>query len=836
MKPMHPLFRKWLTIFLVILLLGVLGGGLAVGALIGYLESMPPITELENYNPPEISRVYDRSGNQQIGEFYSKRRELVRIQDVPEHVQEAFLAIEDERFYHHFGIDVRGIMRAIAENLKSGGKAQGASTITMQVARNIVLENLEKTFSRKIEEVFLALQIERDFSKDQILEFYLNHIFFGSRAYGVQEASSIYFNKDVKDLNIQEAAMLAGLPKAPSSLSPFNNKTAALNRRNLVLFNMRRNNFIKYDSEYKRLAATPIELNPPPRSKTVAPYFVSYVTNKLVKQNNLQSQSDLGEKAYQVISSVDLELQKICEEELSKALREVELESLSQREARKADEEGDAAVGTRRLARITEVGKEYIRVSVGGRSARVPLPEKLPFFYPDKFIKKGGLVDVYIASLSGGSNGGMEAYLWDKSHVQGAAVLLDNHTGEILAMVGGDDFNDSANNGEYNRAFLGGSQPGSCWKPLLYGGALDVNDDNGNPRWTPGSVIMDEPFSIGSWKPRNYENRYFGSNTLYEALVHSRNVSTVKLFTQVGYDRSIKIYNDFNMVHHPSDWDIPKVAPVSLGTENVTALEMAAAYAVFANQGVGITPTPIKRLFSSKSASDSKVIKPEEYEVLTPQAAYMMTHILGDVITQGTGRSTIGKWAEEEKEKGRKIPDIGGKTGTTNDCYNAWFCGFTPELTLVINVGYDQPHSLGPKMTGGKVAGPIWVAMMDRILKTRSDWQLKFSVPSGIAFRDICSKSGQLLTQACYSSGGDVFKDAAFKSGTEPNSSCSYHGGSRSSRTASQQPTTDLESQYQMPNQGYPQYNTQQQQQQQQQYQQQYYRQVQPQQSYYGYQ
>ncbi len=831
MKAMHPLFRKWLTIFLGVLLIGVLGGGLAVGALVGYLQNMPPIEALEKYNPPEISRVYDRTGNKQIGEFFSKRRELVRIKDIPEHVQNAFLAIEDERFQKHFGIDLRGIARAIAENFKSGGKSQGASTITMQVARNVVLENLEKTLSRKFQEVLLALQIERDFSKDQILEFYLNHIFFGSRAYGIQEASRIYFNKDVKDLNIQEAAMLAGLPKAPTSLSPFNNKVAAVNRRNQVLFNMRRLNFIKYDSDYKRLSSLPIELNPPVQNKTVAPYFVDYVSNVLIRNNNLEKANELGEKAYQIISTVDLSLQKIVEEELSKALREVELKSISQNEARYGKETGDFSDikrNPRRLARITEVTDEHIRVSAHGRSAKIPLPAKLPYFYPEKAIVKGALVDIFVAGTK--KDGTLEAYLYDKSHVQGAAVLLNNKTGEILALVGGDDRNDTANNGEWNRAFQGGSQPGSCWKPLLYAGAFDAMED-GKPEFTPGTVMQDSPYSIGGWSPKNYENRHYGATTLHEALVKSRNIPTVKLFVALGGEQSVKIYNSFNVVTRPSDWDIPKYAPVSLGTPDINPLELAAAYSVFANQGIGITPTPMKRLFSSKSASDSKVVKPEEYKVLSPQAAYMTTRILQDIVGQGTAKSTVGKWVIEENEKGNKLPEMGGKTGTTNDCFDAWYCGITPDLSLVINIGYDQQRSMGPKMTGGVVVGPIWVAMMERILETRSDWQMKFTVPSGVAIRDTCSRSGQLVTSACYASGENVFKNAAFKTGTEPKSGCSFHGGRAISGSAPKENAADPEAQYQMQEQ--PQ---QQRQQQQPAYQQQYYQQVQPQASYYGYQ
>ncbi len=829
MKAMHPLFRKWLMIFLVVLLTGVLGGGLAVGALIGYLESMPPIVKLENYNPPEISRVYDRTGNKQIGEFNGdERRQLVRIKEIPEHVQEAFLAIEDERFYSHFGVDIRGIFRAIAENLSSGGKSQGASTITMQVARNVVLDDLSKNFVRKLKETLIALQMERDFSKDQILEFYLNHIYFGARAYGIQEASRVYFNKQVKDLNVIEAAMLAGLPKAPSSLSPLSgDKKAALDRRNLVLGNMRRLNYIKSETEYKRLASLPIELNEPPKIKREAPYFVDYVGNVLVQENNLKSARDLGQKAYQIISTVDLELQKIVEEELAKALREVELEAESQKPGRLSKQESPVAgKGLPFLARITEVGKDYIRVSVGGRKGKIPLPEKLPFFHPEKVIKEGGLVDINIVSFN--KDGSMEAYLYDKAHVQGAAVLLDVKTGEILALVGGEDFNDSANNGQWNRAFMGGSQPGSCWKPLLYAGAMDVEVD-GKPKYTPGTVIQDEPYSVGAWAPKNYENKYYGPTALYEALVKSRNIPTVKLFMGVGAERSVKIYNNFNLVTRPSDWEIPKYAPVALGTPDINPLELAAAYAALGNKGVGIKPMPIKRLFSSKSASDSKVVKPQEFQVISPQAAYMTTRILQDVVSQGTAKSTIGKWIIEESGEGRKLPEMAGKTGTTNDCFDAWYCGYTPDLALVINVGYDQQRSMGPKMTGGVVVGPIWVAMMDRILKTRNDWQMKFAVPDGIEFRDICSKSGKRVTSACYASGQNVFKNAAFKTGTEPDQNCPFHGGGS---YAAEQPTAaDPESQYDMTQQGQSQY---QQQYQQQQYQQpQYYQQPG---QYYGYQ
>lgn len=784
MKALHPVLRKWFIIFSVALMIGILGAGITLGAIISYINSLPPIEVLDHYNPPEISRVYDRTGNRQIGEFFTDRRELVRIQDIPDHVKDAFLAIEDERFYRHFGVDLKGVLRAMRTNVQAGGKSQGASTITMQVARNVVLEDLKKNWKRKFKEIFIALQIERNYSKDQILEFYLNHIFFGARAYGVQEASKAYFNKDVKDLTVEEAALLAGLPKAPSQLSPFNNKEKARERRNLVLFNMRKNGFIKTDAELKRLEAMPIEVSPAPHPKTEAPYFVDYVSALLMKDNSMQAANELGAKGFQIISSVDLNLQKILEEELSKGLRNAERLIEEQKDGRQAIESGELGgvrKGQLRLARISDVKQKSVVVSIEGQRVEIPLADKLPFFEPEKILQKGHLIDVYIANV--GKGGKIEAYLGNKTHVQGAAVLLDIHSGEILALVGGDDRNDPTNNGQWNRAYQGGRQPGSCWKPLLYASALDLLDASGKPRYTPGSVLEDGPYSVGDWAPKNYEKEYAGQLTLFMSLVESRNIPTVKIFMDLqsakGNRGVLDMYNRFNVVTRPSNWKLDPYPPMCLGTPNITPLELAGAYACFANGGIGITPTPIKRLFSSKSASDSRIYKPDQFKIIAPETAYMMCRILQEVPVQGTAKASVGKWEQEQMARGRKLPEIAGKTGTTNDCRTAWFCGFTPDVILAVYVGFDQFQiSLGPKMTGGKVAGPIWVAAMDRVLQTRNDWKMKFDVPPGVEFRDMCGKSGQLLTSACYASEDMKFKNTAFRKGTAPTSSCDYHGGS----------------------------------------------------------
>jgi penicillin-binding protein 1A len=792
----YPLLRNFFYVFVALVLVFVFAAGGAVGALLGYLDSLPPLDSLENYNPPEVSRVFDRTGNAQLAElFNAERREFVPITEIPDHVKQAFIAIEDERFYSHFGVDLRGIIRALKTNVVGGGKVQGASTLTMQVARNIVLQDRRRVYSRKLREILTALQIEHSFSKDQILEFYLNHMFFGERSNGVQAAARTYFNKSVKDLTVPEAALIAGLLKAPSYLSPMRDPERAKERRNLVLVNMRRLGYIKSDEELQRYLQTPLELNPAPRVRETAPYFVDYVRYWMTKEKSAADSVELSQKGYTIIGTVDLTLQRICEEELSKGLRGVEKEIEEQKPERLEQEAstlGSVKKGQARLARIREVRPDSVVVTLQGYTAEVPLPKSLPYFDPQAVLKPGKLIDIYIQDIHKGK---LDAYLYDKSHVQGAAVLLDVKTGEILALVGGDDFFDSANNGQWNRAYLGGRQPGSCWKPLLYASAVDMLDASGKPRFTPAHILQDEPLTFpDGYAPKNYEGRFYGPTCLQEALVKSRNVPTIRLFMEIGPKNAVPLYHRFNMVNRPSNWDLDPVPSMPLGTPNVTPLELAAAYAVFANGGEGIQPHPIRRRFSAKDPTDSAIERPEHTQVLTPQGAYITVRMMMDVIRLGTAKTTVGKWAEEQRAKGRQIPELAGKTGTTNNCFVAWLTGYTPDLVLAVYVGYDQHRSMGPKMVGGKTVGPIWAAMMDRILQTRSDWKMQFDVPPGIEFADICSKSGKHPTDACYASGNSVFQHTAFKAGSTPTGSCDYHTAAAPATESSEE---DVEANYQ---------------------------------------
>ena len=452
------------------------------------------------------------------------------------------------------------------------------------------------------------------------------------------------------------------------------------------------------------------------------------------------------------------------------------------------------------MPRIKQVKDRTVTVSVAGRTGELILPENLPYFHPENVIKAGNLLDVYVEEVR--KDGKVDVRLGDKTHVQGAMVLLDAKNGEILALAGGADYEDENNNGQWNRAYQGGRQPGSCWKPLLYGASFDVTGSDGKPRFTPGTVMMDEAMSVGDWSPKNYEGQHYGPTALYEALVKSRNIPTIKLFLDIGKRQAVQLYQKYNMVDKDG-WDLPAVAPMALGTPNVTPLALAAAYGVFANGGVGITPTPFKRVYSSKSPGDSRVVRPERKQVLSPQAAYMTLRIMQDVVARGTAKTTLGKWYMEQTAKGRKLPEMAAKTGTTNGCYVAWMVGYTPDLVLAIYVGYDQHRSMGTKVVGGGNVGPIFAPTMDRILQTRDDWTMKFPAPPGIVLRDICGKSGDLATDSCYASGNVVYKNAAFKEGSEPRSSCSYHSGSGTGEPGSTEEDVEAgQNPYMMTNEG----------------------------------
>lgn len=762
--------KKWLYLFLGVLAVCAVFLSLGIGLLLGYIKELPPIEQLEDYSPPQVTTLYDRTGTIEIGRLYRQKRVIAHIKsDIPKDLINAFIAIEDKRFYSHFGIDFARTFKAILIDIKRMRPAQGASTITQQLPRNLLPDvSYRKILSRKIKETLLALQIEKHYSKEQILEFYLNQIYLGNGAYGVQAAARTFFNKDVKDLNLSECATLAGIPQNFRHYSPLNNLRLSTRRRNTVLRVMWEQGYITKE-QYVKTVAEPIVLNPPAPVHYRAPYFVEYVRQELLKEPEF-SNEDLHKKGYMIYTTLDAELQTIAEEELKRGLREVERQWESKKYERFLEEEDRyarsvPAPGQERLAKIREVFPDHIVVDLDNYTGTISLPENLTYFEPQEVIKPGRYVDIELNSVNHNTNT-FTGSLDDKKHVQGAIVILDAHTGSILALVGGEDFYDMKNDGQWNRAVQAKRQPGSAFKPFFYAAAFEMG-------FTPATVFIDEPLVFpDGYAPKNYEDKFFGPTTLQDALEHSRNVVTIMLYQALGAKRALSFVNKFDFSDTKPEWQYPDQIGVSacLGTVSMPLLSLAAAYIPFVNKGIGIQPLGVRKVTDAANKM-IKEFKPYERIVISPQTAYLVTSVLQGVVKRGTAYYPIGEYFE-----GRRIPEIAGKTGTTNDCTDAWFIGYTPDLIIGVFVGFDRLRTLGPKMTGSVVAGPIWESVLERALKTREHWNMRFDVPEDIVFEDICSKSGLIATESCRNTPDNhVFRKMAFKKGTEPTMPCTLH-------------------------------------------------------------
>ncbi|MBN1868236.1 PBP1A family penicillin-binding protein [Candidatus Sumerlaeota bacterium] len=790
----HPLAKVLHLLFWLFVLAVCAGAGGATGALLAYVREQGPIDKIERYDPPQVTRVFDRSGRNAIAEFFDERRELLALEDMPRDLVNAFVAIEDERFYDHFGVDLRGVVRALTVNLKAGGVRQGASTISQQLPRNVLARSVgrERSIRRKIREAFIAFQIEERFSKDQILEFYLNHIFLGHNAYGVQSAAHTYFRKDARDLTLAECAALAAIPKAPSAINPISSPQRLIERRALVLENMKRQGLVtptRADEAKKEPLPEKREVVQP---RVVSPYFVDHLRRSLVEESEFEEDL-LMREGYRIYSTEHPEYQRILEEEIAAGLPEVEKkwqEAKPSRlvyERRDLEKESGATApkpGQTRLARIVEVLPDGVRVELEGYTAFVPFHKEMaparrmdgttemtwtgryvkPYYNPDLVLRRGKLIDVDVRAVSPG--GEIELRLSDTHRLQGAAVLLDVQTGQILALVGGENFYDQSNDGMWNRATQAARQPGSAFKPLLYATAIQSG-------MTAASVVMDDrvEFSNG-YVPRNYSNRYSGPTTLYEALAESNNVVTVKLFGELGFSTAFRGYRRFDMSPPQARWKMRPEMPLCLGSLNVTPLSLAAAYLPFAHQGVAVAPWCVTRV--QARGERTIFMKPrEERRVISTQVAYIVTRMLIEAVRHGTARTTIGDFFDWSR-----TPEIAGKTGTTTNCVDAWFVGYTPELALVVYVGFDRGvRSMGPQMTGSRVACPIWRETMRRILETRTDWKMEFDVPAGIVFRDIASRTGLLVPKTGLNGGEKTLAQVPFIQNTEPTEESAGYDG-----------------------------------------------------------
>jgi len=762
--------RRWIHGFIAVTAVLTLLFSVGIGILIGYIHTLPPIEQLERYSPPQATAIYDRTGEIRIATLARQNRDVIPLDKMPEILKKAFIAVEDKRFYNHFGVDFLRTARAIMIDIKRRRAAQGASTITQQLPRNILKSvSRRKIISRKIKETLLALQIERRYSKDQILEFYLNQIYLGNGAYGVQAAARTFFDKDVSELNLSESAVLAAIPKRPASYSPLNNIKASTRRRNIILNLMYKQGIVSR-TEYEDAVSSSIQLAPPPPPVYRAPYFIEHVRRSLVKTEQLDNES-LYRDGYIIHTTLDGDLQKIADEELGKGLRAAEIlrrdNAVKLRLPVEKKEYGNLppVPGQKRLAKVSRIFTDTLNVELGGYYGSITLPDHPPYYQLGEILEPGKWIDVIPTDVDKSSRT-FFAELADDRPLQGAVVILDARSGEIRAMCGGENFYDLENNGMWNRATQGrGRQPGSAIKPLFFSCALE----NG---YTLASTFNDRKIVFpDGYSPRNYENMFFGKTTLEEALEHSRNVVTVLLYRALGPERALPFVARFDILGERPEWVLPRDPTVSLGSLTATPLSLTAAYFPFVHRGVGIRPIAVTRVIGP-DGKEAVRLKSFEREVISPRNAHMMTYALQGVMERGTGRKYIGE--ELKGEPG--IPALAGKSGTTNNCVDAWFVGFTPDLVIGVWVGFDKNISMGNKMTGSRVAGPIWREIVRRASRLDRDWTMDFPDTGNIVYRDICSESGLVATNSCIRSpDGVIYKNMPFLKGTEPTKVCTLH-------------------------------------------------------------
>ncbi|MGH7380281.1 MAG: penicillin-binding protein 1A, partial [Candidatus Methylomirabilales bacterium] len=676
-----------------------MGMGAAGGVFAAYVQDLPTLDALEQYSPSLVTTLYSDE-DEPFAAFFEQRRILVSLNKIPPYLIEALLATEDTRFYSHRGIDPRGIARALLTNLRTLRRAEGGSTITQQLAKVLFLTP-EKSLARKMKEILLAFQIEREYPKDKILEMYFNQIYFGHGAYGVEAAAQTYFGKSVDELNLAEAAMLAGLPRAPNTYSPIVDKERARRRRGVVLQRMVEEGFITTE-QAEAAAAIPFDERAFAAVRSQAPYFVEYVRQYLEERYGSYALYHGGLKVY---TTLNVRLQQAAEQSLTQGLREID----QQKGLRLAGGGPTARVTPRRpgaplrpglvvegvIQRVTARG---IHVTVDGYSGEIPFkamrvaegPKLADAFHPDdRVLVRLEAVDHNRKTLT--------LALAQEPEMEGALLALDPRTGQIKAMVGGYDFQRS----KFNRAIQARRQPGSAFKPFVYAAAFDLG-------LTPSTIFEDSPVSFPAtidgeqkeWSPENYDQTFRGPVTLRQGLEHSINVVAVKLLETIGVGAATQMAHRLG-IRSP----IRAELGLALGTSEVTLLEMVSAYGTLAAGGVRNAPYAIRRILDSRG----RVLEerfPEGQQVLRPATAAALTHVLEGVVQRGTGR----------RARALERP-LAAKTGTTQDAADAWFLGYSPSLVAGVWIGYDTVRSLGPHETAATLAAPIWMQFMRAALE-----------------------------------------------------------------------------------------------------------------------
>lgn len=753
---------QW-SLWMVVLLM-FLGAAATLGAFLYLSKGLPKISSLKDYHPSVITTVVS-DDNQKIAEFYRERRIVVPLDSIPLQLQQAFIAAEDARFYKHQGIDFFSIIRAFIKNLQAGTIVQGGSTITQQVTKSFLLTP-ERSYERKVKEAILAYKIDKVFTKEDILYLYLNQIYLGHGAYGVQAASENYFAKSVDALNLAECAMLAGLPQAPSRYSPFHYPERAKQRQVYVLNRMVAEGFIT-DMEASEAINTVLDIQPRRNwYLEKVPVYTEDIRRYVEKKYGADALYTQGLKIY---AAVNVKMQKAARKEIQEGLKALdrrqgyrgplsklapdEVEAFSQElDKERALQPLGAGLSTRGVVIEVDDKAAAVTVRMGSqrgiialddmRWARKPNPDVAYFRAklrrPSQALTVGDVVQVEVKERKPGQE------LWplalDQVPVAQAALLcIEAGTGLVKTMVGGRDFMES----QFNRAIQSRRQPGSAFKPVIYSAALDKG-------YTPATVIIDSPIVFKdeehdfTWKPKNYGKKFYGPTLMRQALAKSRNVITIKILQDVGIDYVIDYARSMGV-----ESDLSRDLSIALGSSGVSLLEIVQAYSVFANRGYLVKPAFITKI-EDRFGTVLEEMNPVRSKVIEESTAYIMTSLLEGVVKYGTGA----------RVRALKRP-VAGKTGTTNNLFDAWFVGYTPRYITGVWVGFDQERSLGNGETGSRAASPIWLGFMQTILENEP--VRVFQVPEGVVFAKIDAETGLLPIPE---SENTIFE--CFKEGTVP--------------------------------------------------------------------
>lgn len=749
-KPKTSIIGFFFKLIFSLMILGAIAGSAAIFLTYKYYsQDLPKIATLGDYKPALVSEIY-ADDLTKIGEFAHERRILAPLSDMPDMLLKAFIAAEDARFYKHQGIDFMSIFRAFVKNITEGKIRQGGSTITQQVVKSFLLTP-EKSYSRKIKEAILSYSINKGFTKNEILFLYLNQIYLGQGAYGVGAAADTYFGKKLKDLTLSECSILAGLPPAPSQYSPVKSMKLAKERQHYVLKQMVEENYITQRQADEAYAA---EVKLSQKKEEIDESALQYIEHVRRYIETKYGTKTLYEGGLKVYTAVNMDAQKKAADAVDSGVRVIDkrqgfkgsekptedqvqnLENsfMIKDTGAKGFSEGDIVAGI-----VTESAKSGLVVKTGNASVTINREGMAWAMRPGKDSSRkgykslpavGDLVEAKLIERDS-DTGSWTASLDQKPTVQGSLVCIENTTGYVKALIGGNDFKSS----QFNRAIQAKRQPGSAFKPIVYAAALDKG-------YTPITTIVDAPisFKIGdkTWSPQNYNEKFMGPVTLRKALALSRNIISIKILQDIGVDTIISYAKNLGITS-----PLEKNLSLALGSSGVSLLELTNAYSVFANMGYKPEPIFVTKIVD-KNGNILEENLPSREQVVDSASAYIMTSLLESVVNEGTATNI----------KALERP-AAGKTGTSNEYYNAWFIGFTPEYSTGAWVGFDDEKTLGDGETGGKSASPIWLDFMKEALKDKP--VEVFKAPESVVFAEVNTGSGKRME--------------CFKEGTQPSAS-----------------------------------------------------------------